>query len=387
METIENRVSRYGKSFITNFAILVRTVGIYNSANETIINMAKRMLDDIDFFLEESGEFTLKIIEGSFYIEGVRIKASVSDIEIFGSLAMEFKKKFIGVFDFRSPFTVDDLILLAYSLREGLDAAEIQTTLEKKQAKGITIGGPVLLQKEEGIDLKDRYAVAKRAYLKALLSFKEMNNSLKSGTRMKLKQIKRALQLIIDCISTDESYLLGFTVERNVEDYYAFHAVNVAILSVILGKRIGLGRPQLRTLAISAVFHDIGKIEIPSGILGKKTDFSPKELELIRRHPVDGIKILLKAFGLSETLILSMLVSYEHHMKANLSGYPEVSGTRKLNPFSQIVSIANDYDSLISGRVYERKKLGREDALRFITQGSGTIYDPLLLKAFTGIFA
>jgi HD-GYP domain-containing protein (c-di-GMP phosphodiesterase class II) len=387
METIENRVSRYGKSFITNFAILVRTVGIYNSANETIINMAKRMLDDIDIFLEESGEFTLKIIEGSFYIEGVRIKASVSDIEIFGSLAMEFKKKFIGVFDFRSPFTVDDLILLAYSLREGLDAAEIQTTLEKKQAKGITIGGPVLLQKEEGIDLKDRYAVAKRAYLKALLSFKEMNNSLKSGTRMKLKQIKRALQLIIDCISTDESYLLGFTVERNVEDYYAFHAVNVAILSVILGKRIGLGRPQLRTLAISAVFHDIGKIEIPSGILGKKTDFSPKELELIRRHPVDGIKILLKAFGLSETLILSMLVSYEHHMKANLSGYPEVSGTRKLNPFSQIVSIANDYDSLISGRVYERKKLGREDALRFITQGSGTIYDPLLLKAFTGIFA
>jgi len=387
VETIENRVSRYGKSFITNFAILVRTVGIYDSANETIINMAKKMLDDINIFLEESGEFTLKIIEGSFYIEGVRIKAGVSDIEIFSSLAMEFKKKSIGVFDFRSPFTVDDLILLAYSLREGLDAAEIQTTLEKKLAKGITIGGPVILQKEEGIDLKDRYAVAKRAYLKALLAVKEIDNSLKSGTRVKLKQIKRALQLIVDCISTDESYLLGFTVERNVEDYYAFHAVNVAILSVILGRRIGLDRQNLRTLAISALFHDIGKIEIPSGILSKKNDFLPKELELIKRHPIDGIKILLKAFGLSETLILSMLVSYEHHMKANLSGYPEVRDTRKLNSFSQIVSIADDYDSLISGRVYERRKLGREDALRFITQGSGTLYDPLLLKAFTGIFA
>jgi HD-GYP domain-containing protein (c-di-GMP phosphodiesterase class II) len=387
VETIENRVSRYGKSFITNFAILVRTVGIYDSANETIINMAKRMLEDIDIFLEESGEFTLKIIEGSFYIEGVRIKASVSDIEIFGLLAGEFKKKSIGVFDFRSPFTVDDLILLAYSLREGLDAAEIQTTLEKKLTKGITVGGPVILQKEEGIDLKDRYAVAKRAYLKTLLSVRGMNNSLKSGTRVKLKQIKRAIQLIIDCISTDESYLLGFTAERNVEDYNAFHAVNVAVLSVILGRRIGLDRPHLRTLAISALFHDIGKIELPSVILSKKTDFSPKELELIKRHPIDGIKILLKSFGLSETLILSMLVSYEHHMKANLSGYPEVRDTRKLNPFSQIVSIANDYDSLISGRVYERRKLGREDALSFILQGSGTLYDPLLLKAFTGIFA
>ena len=216
---------------------------------------------------------------------------------------------------------------------------------------------------------------------------KEIDNSLKSGTRVKLKQIKRALQLIVDCISTDESYLLGFTVERNVEDYYAFHAVNVAILSVILGRRIGLDRQNLRILAISALFHDIGKIEIPSGILSKKADFSPKELELIKRHPIDGIKILLKAFGLSETLILSMLVSYEHHMKANFSGYPEVRDTRKLNPFSQIVSIADDYDSLISGRDYERRKLGREDALRFIAQGSGTLYDPLLLKAFTGIFA
>ncbi len=386
METIENKVSRYGKSFITNFAIVVRTVGIYDSANETIMKMAKKLLYDINIFLEESGEFTLKIIEGSFYIEGVRIKSGVSDIEIFSPLALEFKKKFIGVFEFKAPFTVDDIIHLAYSLREGIDASEIQTTLENKLTKGITVGGPIFLQKEEEIDLKDRYAIAKRAYLKALLSVKEMNNFLKSGTRVKLKHIKRAIQLIVDCVSTDGSYLLGFTADRDVEDYYAFHAVNVTILSVILGKRIGLERQDLRTLGISALCHDIGKIELPSVLLNKKSDLSPKELELLRLHPVDGIRILLKSFGLSEALILSMLVSYEHHMKVNLSGYPEVRDTRELNLFSRIVSITDDYDSIVSGKVYERKKLGREDALRLISEGSGAVYDPVLLKAFAGIF-
>ena len=74
METFEERISKYGKSFIIDFSILIRAVGIYESMNETILQMAQKLRDDIEFFLEESGEFTLKIIEGSFYIEGIRIK-------------------------------------------------------------------------------------------------------------------------------------------------------------------------------------------------------------------------------------------------------------------------------------------------------------------------
>ena len=81
-----------------------------------------------------------------------------------------------------------------------------------------------------------------------------------------------------------------------------------------------------------------------------------------------------------------MLVSIEHHMKLNLSGYPAISGSRKLSLFSRIVSIADDYDSLISGRVYERRQLSREDALKFMTGESGVLYGPSLVSAFVGIF-
>jgi HD-GYP domain-containing protein (c-di-GMP phosphodiesterase class II) len=385
VETLESKVPRYGKSLIINFAILIKAASIYDSMNETILNMAKKLLDDIEKFLEESGEFTLKAIEGSFYIEGIRIKAGISDMEIFTFLAKEFRKKSIGMFDFKAPVSIEDLVHLAYAMKEGLEASEIQITLENRLAKGITVGGPVAMQKEEGIDLKDSYAVARRAYVKALLALMEMNNSIKTGTRVKLKKIKRALQLVIDSILTDESYLIAFTVTRDVDDYSYFHAVNVSILSVLVGKRIGFDKQHLRVLAIAALFHDIGKIEIPLTILNKKTDFSPKELEIIRRHPLDGITILLKSFGLSETLIFSMLVSFEHHMKLDLSGYPEVSDRRHLNLFSRIVSITDDYDSLVSGKVYERKTFKREDALRVMSDRSGTLYDPVLLKAFEGI--
>jgi HD-GYP domain-containing protein (c-di-GMP phosphodiesterase class II) len=387
VETIEDKVSQYGKSFIIDLSILIRAAGIYDSINETIIGMAQKLLDELEIFLEESGEIAIRIIEGSFYIEGIRIKAGVSDIDIFTSLAREFKKRSIGSFDFKAPVKIEDLVQLAYAVKEGVESSEIQTVLEKNLTKGISVGGPVVLQKEEKIDLKDSYAVARRAYLKSLLSVRELYTFLKTGKRVKLKKIKRALQLIVDNILTDETYLIGFITARNVDDYSYFHPVHVSIFSVLLGKEIGLNRQFLRTLAITALFHDIGIIEIPPSILNKKTDFTPKEQELIKRHPVDGINSILKSFGLSEPQILSMLVSYEHHMKFDLSGYPKADDKRRLNLFSRIVGIADDYDSLISGKVYERRKLSKRDALKLMIKGSGTLYDPILMKAFAGIFS
>jgi response regulator RpfG family c-di-GMP phosphodiesterase len=81
-----------------------------------------------------------------------------------------------------------------------------------------------------------------------------------------------------------------------------------------------------------------------------------------------------------------MLVSYEHHMKLDLSGYPTVPAGRQLNLFSRIVSIADDYDSMVSGKVYGRNRVGRGDALKLLVQKSGTHYDPPLVRAFVSIF-
>jgi HD-GYP domain-containing protein (c-di-GMP phosphodiesterase class II) len=388
LETLESKVAKCGKSLITGLHILIKTTGIYDSMNETIFNMAQKLLVDIELLLEESGDFAIKMIEGSFYIEGIRIKAGVSDIEIFNSLAEELKRRSIGSLDFKAPIKADDLIHLAYAIKEGNEASDIQSAIEKKVAENITIGGPVFLHKEEGIDLKDNYAMAKRAYLKSVVVIKEMYNSVKGGTRVKLKKIKRTLQLIVDCVSADqgESNLIRFIHAGGPADYIYYHSVNVCVLSVALGEKIGLNRVHLRTLAMAGIFHDIGKIMVPSGILNKKNGFTPKEQELFKRHPLDGIKMLLKSFGLSEPLILSMLVSFEHHMDIDLSGYPAVSGKRKLNIFSRIVSIADRYDSLISGRVNGREKIGTPDALRLLLKDSGTLYDPLLIKAFADIF-
>lgn len=386
METTTDRVAKYGKSVISNLFILVRITGIYDSMNETIMNIAKRLLADMEFLLQETGEFTIKLIQGTFFIEGVRIKAGVSDIESFSSLAEELKRRAIGVLDFRAPLKEEDLINLAYAVRAGQESSDIQSAIESKLSRNIAVGGPVVMQQEEGIDLKDSEAVAKRAYVKAVSAMREMDSSVKAGRRTKLKRIKRALQFVVNSILADETYLMGYVLSRDFGHYYYHHPVNVSIFSAALGKRIGMDRVHLRTLAMAAFFHDAGKAEIPLSILDKETDFTPREEELIKRHPVDGIKVLLRSFGLNETSIISMIVSFEHHMELDLSGYPVPAKKRRPNLFSRIVSIADDFDSLLSGKVYERKSHSVKETIRRMLRGSGTIYDPSLLKAFAGIF-
>jgi len=386
MESTEDKVARYGKSFLTSFYILLRITGIYDSMNEAILNAARKLLVDMEPLLDETGETTVRVIEGSFYIEGTRVKAGVSDLGSFESLAEALRNKSIGALDFRTPLQAEDLIRFAYAIKEGLDAGGIQSSLESELVKGISVGGPVALQTEEAFDMKDSREMAKAAYRKALSAVVEVDHSLKAGLRIKLKRVKRTLQLLVDCVFADREYLLRLTATAHQDRYYYFHPVNVSILSAALGKEIGLGRITLRTLALAAFFHDVGKTWVPAEILSKKTDFTKAEFELMKRHPLDGMKAMLKSFGLNEATILSMLVLWEHHVRLDHSGYPESALKRNPNLFSRIVSIADDYDSLVSGRVYERKRLSHDDALRMIYGGAGTLYDPVLARAFIEMF-
>ncbi|HTR44319.1 MAG TPA: HD domain-containing phosphohydrolase [Thermodesulfovibrionales bacterium] len=386
MESTEDKIASHGRSFLTSFYILLRMTGIYDSMNEAILNAARKLVSDMELLLDETGEATVRIIEGSFYIEGMRVKAGVSDIGNFESLAEELRNKSIGALDFRTPLRAEDLIRFAYAIKEGVDAVSVQSSLENELVKGISVGGPVAVQEAEAFDLKDSREMAKTAYRKALSAMVEVDHSLKAGLRIKLKRVKRALQLLVDCILADQSYLLRLTATAQQDRYYYFHPVNVSILSATLGREIGLGRIAMRTLALAAFFHDIGKTWIPAEILSKKTDFTKAEFELMKRHPVDGMKAMLKSFGLNEATILSMLVLWEHHVRLDHSGYPESALQRDPNLFSRIVSVADDYDSLVSGRVYERKRLSHDDALRMIYGGAGTLYDPLLARAFIEMF-
>ena len=165
------------------------------------------------------------------------------------------------------------------------------------------------------------------------------------GQSPNLKVVKRTVQLIVDRILSDEASMLGLTTIRDYEDQTFTHAVNVCIFSVALGRRLGLSRVQLYDLGLAALFHDCGKSRMPEGILDKTGPLTDEDWKAITAHPWTGVLTLFHLREHNEYPYRAMMVSYEHHLKRDDSGYPKRLRPRPVGFYSKIVAVIEAFDA------------------------------------------
>ena len=201
------------------------------------------------------------------------------------------------------------------------------------------------------------------------------------GQTLKLRKSKRVVQGMIDQLLTAEANLIGLTTIRSHDEYTYNHSVNVCILSLSIGQRVGFSKGKLCELGVAALFHDIGKSDVPIEILNKPSEFSKEEWEVMQRHPIYGVRKIMKLKGLDALSSRIITGAFEHHLNYDFSGYPKVP-YKKLSLFGRIISLADCYDGLTSSRVYSRVPYVPDKALKFMLSRAGKAYDPILLKLF-----
>jgi HD-GYP domain-containing protein (c-di-GMP phosphodiesterase class II) len=214
-------------------------------------------------------------------------------------------------------------------------------------------------------------------------------DNIKLGQAVSVKRAKRVVQGMVDLLLQEESTLLGLTTLRSHDEYTHHHSVNVCILSLAMGQRLGYPKKKLTELGIAALFHDMGKASIPTEILNKPTDFTEEEWQTMRRHPILGVKYIIKLKGINEMTIRMVAGAFEHHLNYDLSGYPKLGAKWELSLFGRIIGIVDCYDALTSSRVYNRVPYPPDKALKFMFNKSGRAFDPVLMKIFInsiGIF-
>lgn len=221
--------------------------------------------------------------------------------------------------------------------------------------------------------------MARRAYFGAV----EMLRTVEAGilrrepvTVEQLSSLRVLTSAILEQILSDPSVVLRLAHIKSYDEYILYHSVNVCVLALGIGVALGLGEGDLRELAVAAILHDLGKITIPRQVLHKEGPLDQAEWELVRRYPVRGADMLSRLPGFNR---LPMVVAFEHQLRLDGGGYPPVPTDWRLHPFSQIVSLADAYDSLTTLRRH-RRAMPALRALAVLRQEAGTAYDPDLVR-------
>ena len=382
-----------GKEFINNLHILIKTALIHDSSNIAITTPLTKTMDSVHLLLAGRDSFSLRLIHDNLFINDTKIRVDIENFLASMFLTGEMKKNNTGKITFHLQLSANELRQFVYAFISPVSKAptsnetfeDVLDKLSSYSIKNITIDR---LQEETGSlgqPVRTTQEMAANIYFKTISVVSEIMDSTKLKNAANMTKAKRLIQSMVDLMLQDESTILGLTTLKAYDEYTYNHSVNVSILSLAMGQRLGYNRKELSDLGMATLFHDIGKIDMPVDLLNKPTDFTPEEWQIIRRHPVYGVKTLLKLKGLQERAIKMVMVSFEHHLNYDLSGYPKLLSPKRVSLFGRIASITDCYDALTSSRVYNRNPFLPDRALFFMMKKSGTAFDPTLLKIFINV--
>jgi HD-GYP domain-containing protein (c-di-GMP phosphodiesterase class II) len=187
----------------------------------------------------------------------------------------------------------------------------------------------------------------------------------------------------------DEEAFLGARVRALLvrlagkDAYTEVHTRAVSLLAVQIGERLGLSPLRLRTLAVGALLHDIGKLAVPDEILQKPGPLTDDEFDVIRRHPGWGDELLAELGGFGHGVRALVL---NHHERLDGKGYPRGLTADRLELETRILTVCDVYNALVSKRVY-RDAWPQERALALLHEESGTAFDPVCVAALEAVLA
>ncbi|GAB3186361.1 HD-GYP domain-containing protein [Hydrogenophaga aquatica] len=160
-------------------------------------------------------------------------------------------------------------------------------------------------------------------------------------------------------------------------DRASLHAVNVTVLSLLLGKAMGLDQDTLQDLGMAALLHDMGKIELPDRVRYRDEHFTPPQFKLYQEHVMHGVA-LGKRMGMSTRALLTLS---QHHEQADGKGFPLGCGVEKITPGARILALINRYDNLCNP-TNPINALTPHEALSLIFATMKERFDSATLSAF-----
>ena len=240
------------------------------------------------------------------------------------------------------------------------------------------ISAPELLDYSDKVKTSPEYKQFSTDYEEIVALLKYNLDSLVRGNKPvdAVNLVKAVFLLIKDCKTTIQVFDVMYNLNPTDEPIY-HHSLNVAIISVILGRWLGMKRSDLNQLALAGLLHDAGKLMIPTDVLNKQGKLTDDEFTLIKSHVKKGYDIV-KNHRLDVRIKDAVIY---HHERCDGSGYPFRSKLDEIPDFAKIIAIADVYDAMTSSRSYRKGHCPFEVIQIFDSEGLCK-YDPQYIMTF-----
>ena len=292
--------------------------------------------------------------------------------------ARDLREREIEKITFTRGVTKEEVRGLVSVLSDRKSPVPLIDRLSARGVRHVTLGRVVI---EEVSDEQAGIAAARKVYSTAVETAETLWQAAKAGDKPDPGAARKIIDGLARLVTQDRTSLMALTALKKYDNYTFTHMVNVAALAMAQARALNIEGPLLREFGFAALMHDIGKVNTPLEVLNKPDKLTKEEFELMKRHVVDGAHILRRT---PEMPALAPIVAFEHHLKQDLSGYPEKIGSRKLNLCTMIVSIADVFDALRSTRVY-RKGLATDRIRSIMGEQDNPAFNQPLLKRFVNL--
>ncbi|MEM8981928.1 MAG: HD-GYP domain-containing protein [Pseudomonadota bacterium] len=233
--------------------------------------------------------------------------------------------------------------------------------------------------------LRTELTVARNVHSVAQQTVGLLFDRVASNEPLDMAAIESTIDPMIDSIIRNEDALSWLVRMRKKDNYIHSHSLSCSVWALVFGKHLNLEKHDLQTLAMGALFLDVGKTQLPDELLCRPGKLSDTETKLVQQHVKFGTDIVKRIDGLDPRVI--EMVAH-HHERHNGTGYARGLSGNDTPVFARIAGIVDSYDAMTTARPYA-PAVSTFDAVRKLNKIAGVEFSEEMVEQFVqsiGIF-
>lgn len=327
--------------FVRSLANATATAQLYSVEHPQVVSTIPKTVDALHVFVGSEESKALVFVKGIVFLQGKPLSRTPHLDRISRLCAQQG----IGFIRFAPGVTAAEMrqlvrVLVGVESRDSLQLSSLHIHLgevEEPETQGHweetrAIGSFEELTREELEQISDIYEA---------VGHQEAVN---------LKALANVIAGFITAFRREANPLLALVPLRLLDEYTFTHSVNVGILNIAQGMSLGIEGQMLHDIGLAGVLHDVGKIFTDRQLLKKPAALTTAEWQIMKLHPSRGAQYLLNQADVPKVAVIT---AFEHHMRYDLGGYPQVPASWELSLCSQMTMISDTFDALRTRRSYK----------------------------------